>query len=124
MLNFPKTIGPYRVLRVRDLTVGYDSSSKLPNHTPDLPVSSGTQMITFQLATPDGLPLEITIRTSGTEPKIKYYSELSQPSSGTEPSSYEKLEPQLAQLQSRLQHAVEEILEELFHPSLYGLVAV
>ncbi|KAJ9081484.1 hypothetical protein DSO57_1014031 [Entomophthora muscae] len=124
-LNFPTSIGPYKVLRVRDLTIGYDSASKLPNHAPDLPVSLGTQMITFQLSCPDGLPLEITIRTSGTEPKIKYYSELSQPCSSLETSATpEQVEHQLIQLQSRLQLAVAEILEELLHPSQYGLVAV
>ncbi|KAI9263681.1 hypothetical protein BY458DRAFT_534386 [Sporodiniella umbellata] len=69
-LNYPKTVGGHNVVSVRDLTIGYDSSS--PDGVPTLPVSSSSEMITFRL---DNHTV-FTIRTSGTEPKIKYYSEL------------------------------------------------
>ncbi|CAO3613777.1 unnamed protein product [Mucor hiemalis] len=69
-LNYPKTIGGHQVTSVRDLTVGYDSNTK--DHKPTLPVSASSEMITFRLAN----NTVFTIRTSGTEPKIKYYSEL------------------------------------------------
>lgn len=69
-LNYPKTIGGHQVTGVRDLTVGYDSNTK--DHKPTLPVSASSEMITFRLAN----NTVFTIRTSGTEPKIKYYSEL------------------------------------------------
>ena len=61
---------------IRDLTIGYDSAT--PDNFPTLPVSSSSEMITFKLEN----GCVFTIRTSGTEPKIKYYSELA--SSSTE----------------------------------------
>ncbi|KAG1351654.1 hypothetical protein G6F62_002920 [Rhizopus arrhizus] len=69
-LKYPQTIGGYQVTSVRDLTVGYDSSTS--DNEPTLPVSSSSEMITFRLEN----NTVFTIRTSGTEPKIKYYSEL------------------------------------------------
>ncbi|KAI8145427.1 hypothetical protein BJV82DRAFT_643703 [Fennellomyces sp. T-0311] len=68
--EYPKEIAGYRVVGVRDLTVGYDSNT--PDNRPTLPVSSSSEMITFKLEN----NAVFTIRTSGTEPKIKYYSEL------------------------------------------------
>ncbi|TPX51447.1 phosphoglucosamine mutase [Synchytrium endobioticum] len=68
--SYPTHIGGFKVTSVRDLTVGYDTNT--PNHLPTLPVSSSSQMITFRLE--NGCVM--TLRTSGTEPKIKYYSEL------------------------------------------------
>lgn len=47
-LNYPKTIGGHQVTGVRDLTVGYDSSTE--DHVPTLPVSAASEMITFRLA--------------------------------------------------------------------------
>lgn len=60
-------MGDYIVKNIRDLTTGFDSSTA--DHKPLLPVSSSTQMITFELTN----GCIITLRTSGTEPKIKYY---------------------------------------------------
>lgn len=60
----------YIISGIRDLTVGYDSST--PDKYPTLPVSPSTQMVTYTFA--NGCVL--TLRTSGTEPKIKYYSEM------------------------------------------------
>lgn len=66
---YPTSIGPYNVSRVRDLNKCFDSSKR--DHKPDLPCSSSSYMVTLYLD--NGIVL--TIRTSGTEPKIKYYSE-------------------------------------------------
>ncbi|KAJ3271811.1 Phosphoglucomutase-3 [Terramyces sp. JEL0728] len=68
-LDYPREIGGFKVIYVRDLTVGYDSLA--PDNKPTLPVSSSSQMITFKLEN----NCLITLRTSGTEPKIKYYTE-------------------------------------------------
>lgn len=65
----PMAIGPRKIVRWRDLTLGYDSKSK--DHTPDLPVDVTSQMITCELD--DGAVF--TVRGSGTEPKIKLYIE-------------------------------------------------
>lgn len=69
-LCFPNNVGKLKILSIRDLTVGYDSSQ--PDKVPLLPVSSTSQMITLKLSN----GCEFTVRTSGTEPKIKYYSEI------------------------------------------------
>lgn len=70
--QYPNNIGNGRftIADVRDLTTGYDSSR--PDKQAVLPASSSSQMITFYFS--NGCVL--TLRTSGTEPKIKYYSEM------------------------------------------------
>ncbi|KAI8804882.1 hypothetical protein BJ742DRAFT_822777 [Cladochytrium replicatum] len=69
-LGYPTYIGPHKVIGVRDLTIGYDSEQ--PDKKPLLPVSSSSEMVTFKLDN----ECVFTLRTSGTEPKIKYYSEI------------------------------------------------
>ncbi|KAI1292771.1 Phosphoglucomutase-2 [Halotydeus destructor] len=67
--TYPDCIGVYRIKRVRDLNRGFDSLTS--NNIPELPSSSSSYMLTFYFE--NGVVL--TIRTSGTEPKIKYYTE-------------------------------------------------
>lgn len=55
---------------VRDLILGYDST--VSDKKPKLPVSPSNPMITFTFTN----GLVATIRASGTEPKLKYYTEL------------------------------------------------
>ena len=74
---YPIHVAERKVLRWRDLTLGYDSETE--DHKPSLPCSPSNQMITCWLegksapnevlGTDDGVRL--TIRASGTEPKIK-----------------------------------------------------
>jgi len=71
-LNYPKEFGGKKIIYIRDLTIDYDSAT--PDHKARLPTSKSSQMITFKL---DSNDCAITLRTSGTEPKIKYYIELS-----------------------------------------------
>ncbi|KAI0362761.1 phosphoglucomutase first 3 domain-containing protein [Trametes cingulata] len=72
--HYPRTIAGLEVARVRDLTVGYDSGNP-PSYKPTLPLSSG-HMIQFRAENKaDGTKITLTTRTSGTEPKIKYYLE-------------------------------------------------
>lgn len=70
--KYPKSIlgKRYLIKSVRDLTTGYDSTTI--DYIPLLPISKGSQMITFTFEN----GLIATLRTSGTEPKIKYYAEL------------------------------------------------
>ena len=71
---FPSRVGSRKVVRWRDLTTGYDSVTV--DNIAELPSSSSTQMITCWLDgsnSDDGI--RITIRASGTEPKIKLYLE-------------------------------------------------
>ena len=60
----------YDISSVRDMTTGYDSS-KASRRT-SLPVTSNVEMITYTFTN----GVVATLRTSGTEPKIKYYIEM------------------------------------------------
>lgn len=84
-MQYPTEIAGMKVLHVRDLTIGYDTEQADQKPVINvavslfspffflqiLPVSRSSQMITFLLE--GGRPL--TLRASGTEPKIKYYFE-------------------------------------------------
>jgi phosphoglucomutase / phosphopentomutase len=72
ILQYPESIlnGKYKVVGVRDLTTGFDSNQ--PDKKAVLPFSRSSQMVTFDFDN----GLVATLRTSGTEPKIKYYTEL------------------------------------------------
>jgi len=67
--SYPEQLGGLKVVDVRDLTTGYHASK--PDHLATLPSSRSSHMITFWLEN----GIVITLRTSGTEPKIKYYTE-------------------------------------------------
>lgn len=62
--------GKYPIATVRDLTTGIDTCQKDGKSL--LPSSKSSQMVTFTFEN----GAVITLRTSGTEPKIKYYAEM------------------------------------------------
>lgn len=72
VFQYPESLcdGKYKIIGVRDLTTGYDSNQ--PDKKARLPTCKFTQMITFTFDN----GFVATLRTSGTEPKIKYYTEL------------------------------------------------
>nr|XP_056711292.1 phosphopentomutase [Euleptes europaea] len=92
--TYPKTCGKFPVSGVRDLTTGYDSNQ--PDKKAVLPTSKSSQMITFTFNN-GGVA---TMRTSGTEPKIKYYAELCAPPGN---SDFEKLKKELDELVSAIE---------------------
>lgn len=105
--NYPSSVcgGKYQVVGVRDLTTGYDDTK--PDKKATLPVSRSSHMITFWLD--NGVVM--TLRTSGTEPKIKYYTEYCAP---PENDDWESVETELAEI-------VKQVVEELFQPDLNQL---
>uniref|UniRef100_K7G6P7 Phosphoglucomutase 2 n=2 Tax=Pelodiscus sinensis TaxID=13735 RepID=K7G6P7_PELSI len=103
--TYPKSCGKFKVSGVRDLTTGYDNSQ--PDQKAVLPTSKSSQMITFTFAN-GGVA---TMRTSGTEPKIKYYSELCAPPGNSD----------LDQLKNELDELVSAIEEYFFQPKKYKL---
>lgn len=131
---YPTTIGGQRVLAVRDLGTGVDTGQ--PGGVAILPWQPGDLMITFTL---EG-PATLTLRASGTEPKLKYYLEASAKGSssagsaaGVGPDSVaDGLKESwgnssdaasvgaaaAAQLAARLERAVGE---ELVRPQVFGL---
>lgn len=106
--TYPKSVcgGKYLVSAVRDLTTGFDSTT--PDGIPLLPVSASSQMITFSFSN----SCVITLRTSGTEPKIKYYSEMCGAPD----------QKDWAALENELQELVASVVEELLQPERYGLI--
>ncbi|GAX75901.1 hypothetical protein CEUSTIGMA_g3344.t1 [Chlamydomonas eustigma] len=69
--QYPKAVGGVPVLSVRDMGMGIDTQQ--PDGIPVLPWREGDMMLTFRL---EGGAC-ITLRASGTEPKLKYYLEVS-----------------------------------------------
>ncbi|GAA5918589.1 hypothetical protein JCM6882_001902, partial [Rhodosporidiobolus microsporus] len=74
------TLGPYPLTYLRDLTIGFDSSTA--DGAPTLPTDKSAHMVSFRVGSTDkekeqkdGIEVEGTVRTSGTEPKIKFYLE-------------------------------------------------
>jgi len=62
--------GDFKVEHIRDLTTGFDSSNSDGKAT--LPTDASSHMITYTFTN----GTVATLRTSGTEPKIKYYVEV------------------------------------------------
>jgi len=106
---YPTKIGGVKVTSVRDLSgEGYDSSQ--PNKKPVLPTSKSSEMITFSFEN----GVTATIRTSGTEPKIKYYAEIaSKPEDSVKTDTVRK----------SLDSLVNSLVDELLEPEKNGLIA-
>ncbi|KAE8145625.1 hypothetical protein BDV25DRAFT_164234 [Aspergillus avenaceus] len=64
-----KTLGPFKILRWRDMTEAYDSGTL--DNKPTLPEDKSSQMLTLWL----DHDVRFTFRASGTEPKVKLYIE-------------------------------------------------
>lgn len=103
--KYPEACGPYKIKYIRDLTVGYDNSK--PDCKPVLPVSKSSQMITFTFEN----GCVATLRTSGTEPKIKYYTEV-------KPDPQKGLDRQGAQ--KELDDIVQCIIKYFYQPEKFG----
>merc|ERR1712215_26637 len=105
--GYPSSLcsGKYKISAVRDLTTGYDSTKE--DRKAILPVSKSSHMITFWLDN----GVVITLRTSGTEPKIKYYTEFC---ASPENDDWSAVEEELADI-------VKQMVEELFQPDINNL---
>jgi phosphoglucomutase len=99
--QYIQSIGGDPVVWIRDLTVGYQSDTE--GHKPTLPVSSASQFLQMRLQS----GVDITIRNSGTEPKLKYYVEANGPT--------------LDDAKRKAQVAEKALIEEVLQPAKYGL---
>ncbi|EAU88422.2 phosphoglucomutase 1 [Coprinopsis cinerea okayama7 len=107
--SFPPSIAGVPIVSVVDLTLGYDSRNP-PTFKPSLPLSSG-HMLQFRAGRPeDSVKIILTTRTSGTEPKIKFYME----GSGKD----------LAEVERVLKSAVDELSEVWMEAEKNGLPVV
>jgi len=101
--GYPKQLSDeFKIKYVRDLTIGYDNSQI--DNKPILPIDTSSQMITFTFE--DGSTA--TIRSSGTEPKIKWYVEVN---SDNKVKSQEKLDK-----------LVKLVIDKLLNPNKFNLV--
>jgi len=114
---YPKSCGRYQVTGIRDLTVGIEVDYRTnSDRQPELPSSMGTQMLTFYFDN----GCEITIRASGTEPKIKWYSEIRKKPSNTNEN---QLNEQFRQeTRDELHELVETCVEEFLQPKKNELI--
>ncbi|XP_073990789.1 phosphoglucomutase 2 isoform X2 [Rhodnius prolixus] len=106
--SYPECLvnGKYKVISVRDLTTGFDSTK--PDNKATLPISASSQMVTFTFDN----GFVVTLRTSGTEPKLKYYTELC---ANPEIQNSETL-------QCTLKEMVISVVEEFLEPEKNGLL--
>nr|XP_020010831.1 glucose 1,6-bisphosphate synthase [Castor canadensis] len=110
--EYPKFCGKFAILHIRDVTTGYDSSQ--PNKQSVLPVSKNSQMITFTFQN----GCVATLRTSGTEPKIKYYAEMC---ASLTCVHFSPGQSDTALLEEELKNLIEALIENFLEPSKNGL---
>jgi phosphoglucomutase/phosphoglucomutase/phosphopentomutase len=99
-----ETVAGSVVTRTVDVTTGYDSGSSTGKG--ELPTTPGSHMVMFTFDN----GVSVTLRTSGTEPKIKFYTELA--GSGGQG---------VAAIKETLTTFVDEVVEALLQPTLHGL---
>jgi phosphomannomutase len=100
-----KQTGAVAVRRIRDITLGYDSAGE--NGKSTLPITPDSEMLMFEFEN----NCTLIIRTSGTEPKIKCYSEMV----STDPELTEEM------IRSQLQQFIELCIEEMIQPQVHQL---
>ena len=98
------TCAGHTILQVKDITMGYDSSTS--DKKSDLPMTPDSHMLVFEFDN----EVTVTFRTSGTEPKIKFYSEIAGQSGQTR-----------EMLDEYLKLFVNNVVEEMIQPTLHGL---
>lgn len=104
--EYPRSCGGYSIVHTRDVTTGYDSSQ--PGQKCVLPVTKNSQMVTFTFQN----GCVATLRTSGTEPKIKYYAELRAAPGQSDPAC----------LKEELQKLIHVLVEEFLEPDKNKLI--
>ena len=114
---YPKETGKYQIVGIRDLTVGIEADLRENGEEkkPSLPCSSATEMITFYLNN----GCQVTIRASGTEPKIKWYSEIIKkklPTTNVDDQTFE------GQTREELDQLVQQLVQEFLQPKANGLI--
>lgn len=109
--SYPEYCGPYKIEKLRDLTAGLvvDFTKGGERTVPSFPCSKSSHMITFYFE--NGCVM--TLRTSGTEPKIKWYSEIKQKDKS---KSREEIRDELNDL-------IKHVISEFYQPEENNLKA-
>ncbi|KAF4673746.1 Phosphoglucomutase-2 [Perkinsus chesapeaki] len=100
--HYKQELGSSKIAGIRDVTLGYDS--RTPDHKSTLPQTPSDQMITLYFEN----KATVTIRGSGTEPKVKYYCEASDAKG-------------MQQAQDRLEGVVNDVIDYFLQPKKYNL---
>lgn len=98
---YKRVLGPYKITRIRDVTTGYDDAQ--PDNKCQFPLTPTSQMVTLYFENGGVL----TLRTSGTEPKLKWYAEMS----GSNPD----------EARASLNDVVDATIKYLMQPDVYPL---
>ena len=93
-----------KIVSVHDITRGYDSTAE--NKASALPATPESEMLMFEF----GNSVSVTLRTSGTEPKIKFYTEVQGQAGDT-----------TAALTEKLTAFVEGVIEEMLQWRVHSL---
>jgi phosphomannomutase len=93
------------IVAVKDITIGYDSTTT--DFACDLPTTPDSHMLMFTFAN----GVTATFRTSGTEPKIKFYTEIAG-----------KVGDHRDELEAILHSFVDQVVSDFLQPQLNGLV--
>eukprot|EP00921_Rhytidocystis_pertsovi_P014033 GHVQ01022857.1.p1 GENE.GHVQ01022857.1~~GHVQ01022857.1.p1 ORF type:complete len:656 (-),score=100.26 GHVQ01022857.1:545-2512(-) len=94
-------LGKFAIARIRDVTTGFDSAQE--DKKSALPLTPDSQMVTLFMEN----GCVVTLRASGTEPKLKYYAE----GSGKDP----------VEVMKKLTLVVDELINNLLQPCKYEL---
>ncbi|XP_048480513.1 phosphopentomutase [Plutella xylostella] len=115
--TYPRKVGACEIVSINDLAAGVKIPDT-PNGDEHGLTAIGTgldqeytggEMVMFRCSS----GLSVTVRTSGTEPKVKYYTELV-----TNTTTQQEQE----QIKKDLQIMVKEFVEELLQPKEHGLI--
>ena len=104
--GYKKIFHNMTVISLKDITMGYDSTKE--DKTSDLPITASSHMIMYEFEN----GCTVTLRTSGTEPKIKFYTEMA----GNPLESKCKSE-----LQEDLKVIVDRLVDEMLNLESFGL---
>lgn len=99
--SYPAKCGTFTIDHVRDVTTGFDSRCSDKKST--LPVTPSSEMITFYFSN----GATVTLRTSGTEPKVKYYSEICG-------------KRNVDELKAELDQLIQELVDHFYQPDKNG----
>ena len=94
----------HQITSVHDITRGYDST--VANKISSLPATPESEMLMFEFSN----AVSVTLRTSGTEPKIKFYTEIQGKPGDT-----------TAQLTTKLTTFVEDVIEDMLQWKVHQL---
>jgi len=102
--NYWKECAGQTITSIHDITNGYDSTKK--DKKSSLPATPGSEMIMFEFSN----DVSVTLRTSGTEPKIKFYTEIQGKAGDT-----------TEELNKKLVSFVEDVIEDMLQWKVFSL---